>query len=1563
MPARRQPTVDKDRPSKNRRPAFRLGRLIAALFLIALLLLSAGVFFHRALLRAYAPTILETLAEEFEAYYELELTWNGYSIEGLNDFTIAGVTIRDIPTDTPLLTLDSIRVRTSLFAVAIRGKNPMGAVTSVELNHPVITLGKEEGRWNTGKLLEPGEGEAFEFPGRLGILVNDGTIDWLGGEIETGYPFPPSRISGLQGIFRLGANGGMGFSFDGVFSSGEIEPASIDVTGTFDPDTYMMHINSTVQAFDLSSLRSLLEQYEINAIDGMVDAEISILVGPEAGDTGFSVLGQATMSGGAIETEMLDLPVRDASGVIHFSHESVFTSGLSADVDGASVTARGRLADFAAESISADLIVEAEGIQASTMQRLAPEMTGIPVDGSLNGRAEVEISGDEISAFLSANSSGISVMGIQSGIDEVFAWYSDDKLVLNNARINVYGGTIAGGGTVDMSSDELMYDFSLSATGIPVEELTDSLPTETANNYMPTGILSGDVEISGQGLSTPLMIGVIRTRGMRVPAYPDLPPATAVVPIEISGDEIHIRGMDARLEGATLLCEGTYRIGGGFNGTIAITIEEKNLIKNATGMPVEGEFALAGDIAYSPGESPTFGGEVFLTDGIFGTLNVPNLSARIDAIEGGIVISELSGLMSGGEIHGDLTVPISNGGAARDTGSFVISSFDISQLLPEGQSSLIATSLEMTADVEYIRDTRTLNFDMNVKDDAARLGPNNMSTTDDGIDFRIVIPLQDMVSAHVIASGMLEITPASAPVYRGRILTPYSAQVVREITDLLTGRIIEIYGEASTAIPAVNGIFTVNADFFDLLGNVSGSVNISTGPTQIAGNDLESTMLAFTSGDGITWNLDMDIDAGETGRFELSGNLERAELLSESTLDLSANIIDSGLRKVVGFAGLSELGRTSGTINASGGITGTLREPVIDSFIVTMGESEAFGIPLESASAGFSYSAPMVQLTSLEIAGRDGFRLLGAGAIDISAPSITNASLVMRVDQFDLQVISRAIESEFPLAGIASATVQLAQDALGPKILYDAGIDELGWQTQNENVPMGRLTLQAESRPGEEQIQIRSLRLARNGETMNLSGLVPSSLTDAGAELFDLTLVSETGYNPTMPEGVIEGVAWEGGLGPVNLAWTGSAIAPNIYGDISVGIRNISYMDSVIVQSIEGTLYAENSVIIASPESVRVTGEGWQLGVDGRINIDNMMKRIHTGMDLSLVQVSEQPVRISGPGFAFAIALGTDDRAPRFVLSYNSLEPSALLSSDFSIMGGQVDIARLPLEEDNDGSTQQQSATEEPEARSNLTFDINVLIGAGIRVQNGNMMNAVFETGELNLAGPLDNIVLAGSINAPTGWIDLFGNHFVLTEPLECIFTTFTPLTDPLVKATAQTHMREVQSPGMYGEELTVTARIDSRLSNMIENLQLTSDPPLNRDQIIAALAYEDVIFRTFGNYVLGDGTPSAGFSDTDLTGMALPFATSYLSRYIRREAGFTDFEISFDRDQNILIYLEKEVFNNVVMFYRQRFGPDTQDEYEWGSRYRWRPRSWVGFEVDNDEDITGLVEYIIPIN
>lgn len=1504
-----------------------------------------------------------------EAYNDLEFTWDGYSIAGAGDFAIAGVRIRDIPSDTDLLTCDSLRIRTSLLTLALRGQDPIRGVTSVELNRPVCSLGRTHDRWNTGNLLEPREVEPYRFPGRLGIVVKNGVIDWRGGEIAHGFPFPPARISGLNGIFRIGANGGMGLTLDGMLSASEIEPAAISLQGTYDPDRYLIHLNVGAQALDMTLGREIASKYRIHELAGLADTSVSFLIGPDAGRLGYSILGKADISGGSAHTDFLDMTLEDVSGTIHFSHESVFASGLQGKVDGAPTTASGRLADFGARRLSIDLVADAQGIQKSFIAKVAPVAENFPLTGAFNTRLELASSTQGITALVSADSPSLSVLTVPISLDDFFGWYSDGRLVAQRAEVGVAGGRVAADGTIDIAGDKPVYEFHVEATDVRSEELAAYIPIAARRDMMPRGVLSGEADVSGRGVDPPTIEGRLLAQRLTVPAYPGLPPARATVPFACSENEIRISGACIDTQGAILLAEGEYSPGGSFKGSVELTVEDPHLVQRGLGIPFQGEFAVAGDISYSVPDGAGFTGECYLTDGNLGGIDAPDLSARVALSPSEIRVWELSGLVGGGEIAGELTIPIAVASTRESSsmwtspiGTFVLTHFNVGRLLPPQYASIVSTSLEFNGEAEYSREERLLTFNVSVVEPAARVGPNTMFTDDEGISLRIALPLADRENASVLVSGVLNSRPAGAPVYRGRVLTPYSARVVREVTDLLTGRVVQMGEAEALALPAVTGSFDIQAILQRAFTSPFGTIEITTGAVDVSGIQLVSAAAHLASENGANWDVGLEIDAGDAGSFRIGGEIERGPTLAESTLALSAAIENSGLDGLFRLMGLAGMGRSSGTVDGSGTIGGTLTNPFVDEFQLTLGESEAFGIPLSQGGATFAYDPPVLNVTGLEIEGSDGFRALGAGAIDLTSPSLAGANLVLRVDEFNLQVISRALDIRFPLAGVASGTLQLAQDAFGPKILYSARIDGISWLSDTESLFLGDLTFSAETRPGDPQLNIKNLLLTRNGEQISLSGLIPANLRDSGAELFDLRLISDTGFTPPVPPGAITpGLAWDGGLGSVHLALTGSIAYPVISGEMNFGIRNVRAGETVLVNSIGDTLRIENSVIKLSPDGFRMTGDGWEAGLNGWIDLKSLLHFLERAAitspiaDIELVRISDGPLRLNGPGFELQVIPGTDKEAIRLTSQARWPDFEATIEGKVSVVGGQVDIARLPEFPTRDPDV------EVPE--SPLSFNLRAELLAGLRVQNGNMLNLTFESAQIDLTGNLSYPVLAGSLYAPTGWIDLFGNHFVLIEPVEMTLSSFYPPTNPHVKATAQTHLREARSPGLYGEELVVTARIDSRLSNLMENLSLTSDPPLSQDELMAALAYEDVMFRTFGSYVLGDSRTSPGFGDVDFTGVALPLATSYLSRYIRREAGFSDFEISFDREQNILIYLEEEVFDNVVMYYSQKFGPTAEDDFLWGARYRWRPRSWVGFEVDNEEKITPQVEYIIPIN
>lgn len=1541
------------------RSGFRLRRLIGSLFVLLLLILSAAVFLHRSLLRAYAPGILSQLSTEMRVFYDLDFTYDGYRIDHLSDFTITGVEITDIRTGLPFLYTNSIRIQTSLPAMTIRGKNPLKAVTSVSLENPVITLGKEEEKWNTGTLFEPGDGEPFQFPGRLGIHIHNGKIIWLGGEISDGYPLRPLEINRLEGIFRLGVQGGMGVSLDGQISSDGIEPSNLSVTGNYDVENFLMQLNAGIETLDLEYVDVIADNMGLHDIDGFADGFlISVLIGPGTGDRGFSILGQGTLRDGAVNTDLLNLSGNSLAGDLYFSHESVFSPGLEGVVDGANASVSGRLTNFGAPMKSTDLYIEATGLHPSFINKFAADFDTSILGGSLNAKATVATSVEKgVEVILGGNSSNLSILMFPATVPEFTGWFSDKKFVVNSVEIQVMEGTVHASGVVDTSPETRGYDFEILAGNIPARQIAQYLMPSAESMLSGEGTVSGEISVFSNDAGEMQVTGVIGAEKIAVLSIEGLGDISASFPFEFNGSDVNFQGATVSADGVTLLSEGRYSLDEGFNGSVTVTVNKKELISSITGLQIEGEFAVAGDISFNPAAGLNFNGEGYLTDGRFSNMVVPNLSSRIVVDDEAIRISELSGVIGSGALEGELVIPLDRSQAYDSAGHINISGLDIGPLLPEKYSTVIATSLNISGDAEYVGIDNKVVLNMLLTEESARIGPSELITLEDGLRIVSNFPLDDISAASAEVTGRIELRQAGAPVYQGRELSEFSERIVSGVTNLLAGVPEGQPAGAAALLPQITGIFNIESDFTNLLGETTGHLRVVGDDIRLPSINITSADLSVGSSDGIEWAIDLSLDAGDAGTFNIDGVISRSEILTNSMIDLNTTVQNSALSGLFEAAGLAGYERSSGFVSGTGTVSGTLANPIIDEFVLNVGESEAFGIQISQGEASFSLSPPELNLDSLNLEGASGFRALGAGMIDLKSPSLTSASLVLRVDEFDLDVISVAFEMDFPVSGILSGTVQLSQDAKGPNILYNASIAGLSYLLGEEYIPLGDLSLSASGRPGTDTIQIGSLTLVNGDESISLSGAIPARFDISALTNLNLSLDSDSGYTIPVPEKVVEsGIEWSGGLGPTHLTMTGGIIG--LSGQIGLDLRDIRYFESTVAQAVSGTLNVQNAVITVAPDSAGITGTDWVLGFDGRLDLAQIIPYLLTGTasfgHLSFVQMTNTPIRFSGPGFNFSLVPGIGENALGIDLGADRNGFNATASGLISIAGGQVDISRLP--------EFPQSEQTESEPLSGFTFDIQTEITSNVRVQNGNMMNVNFQQGGLTLEGSVARPELTGKIIANDGWIDLLGNHFVLIEPLEFTFTRFHSISDPRINATAQTQLRNVQSPGFYGEDLVITANIDGQLSRLIDNLHLSSEPPLSEDSIIAALAYEDFIFRSIGNTLLGDGPSSAGFSDVDITGMSLSFATSYLSRHIRRKAGFTDFEISLDERQNLMLYLEKEVFDNVVMYYRQSFGPDAEDEYLLGARYRWRPRSWVGLEFNGDDEITPRIQYIIPI-
>jgi len=1512
-----------------------------------------AIILHRSLLRVYAPIILRTAAEAVDEEYELTLEWDGYSISEISDFTITGIRVSDSETGSEILTTESLRVRTSLLSLILRRQDPIQAVTSVEVEHPSVTISETDGKLNIEKLFREREEKPRALPGRISVSINEGTVIWQGGAVGEGMVIGEARITRLNGHARIEPDDSIGLNFEGLLNDIGDGASTFSVTGTYDPATSNLRAGILTNGIDIGYARDLLTPYGVETLHGSADVNTVVVIGPDAGERGFSFAGYADLDGVGGETEFTDMPVTNARGRIHFTDNSIFTPNLLVNVDQADVRIAGRMTGFLDGEMSAKVVVLSDNFRASTLRTYLVDVSGIPRMGNLEVMIEVEYDPDGLKAIIEANAPNLIYHGLPYSLNEFRGWFSGDSFVIDHGEIGLFGGRISGNGYVDFSGDETSYNIALSAEGLPAERIVPFMTDKLGTEYIPSGPVDGDFMLSGGNGEEFSLDGIIRAGSVAVPAYYGLPPARIELPISYDRETVRVTGGTVAASGLTGLMEGTFSMESGLSGSFAVTVDDGDIAEIITGAELRGQIASAGDFSYRAGSGFDLAGDFYLSDGSFHGISIPRLSAGIEIGSGGIRLTDVSGFMGGGEVSGDILIPTGetvNG----SNGSFTLSRLNLGQLLPEGSRSALSTSLDVSGSLDYDPVEEKIILDMRIGDETARVGPNAIVTGTDGISLRVGIKTGGSGKVTLEASGRLSSTPAGAPVYRGRELTPYSSRIIDEVSAVVTGRLSGSEDIAVPVIPLVEGELAFDITLDDLFGNAYGEINLDCTGLTYGDLIIPSISLGLSSVDGIRWTTGLAVDAGSLGAFDLSGQIERAEIIADSPFSLSAAVHDSGIRDILGVLGIDEPDRTSGSIGGAGVVSGTLNDPSIDSFQLSFAESEALGIPLSRGEANFSYNAPLLQLSGISIDGLDGFRALGAGAVDLEQFSLANPNFVLRVDEFNLDVISRLTDAKFPLCGTASATVQLAHDALGMKILYDMDITGVELVQDDERVTLGDLKLRAESRPGDHIVYVEECELRKGQEWLGVTGewVLPGN-GDTGHSL-NLAVVSPTGYDLPIPRGVVSDIiSLNAGLGPVDLAITGDSSEPDINGSMDFLMSDIRYDDSQIIQAVNGTILFTDSIATTNPQMFRIIGDDWEMGLDGYTDLKAFMRGEISGSRLSVVQVSQEPIRLSGPGFEFDFILGIEEEAPSLNLTGTPLELSAVISGKAYMAGGEVDFEDL----------QPIAAPAESDEPGRFNLDVSLELSEGLRIINGNKFSFIFEYGELEATGPIDRPSLTGNIIAPTGWLDIIGNHFVLIEPLEFIFTSIYPPTDPRLVAVAQTTLREVKSPGNFEDELVITARINDRLSNITGSIDLSSNPPLSQDQILAALAYEDVVIRTIGNTLMGDSGLDSGFSGSDFSGLALPFATSYISRYIRREAGFSDFELSLDESQNVLVYLEKEVFNNFVMYYTQKFGPDVTDDYRWGARYRWRPRSWVGFEVDNDEEITPQVQYIIPID
>lgn len=1596
------PDKSKGAPSE-KRSKFHLGRLLLTLLSIFLLIVSLAIFLHRQLLQAYAPAMLDSLAWSMEEFYGLKFEYEGTKVSGLNDFDITGIKLTDITQDSTFFTCTSIRIRSSVFAIMLRGMDPVQAVTAVEIENPVINLGREEGKWNTGTLFEPGEGEPYDFPGILTVTMRNGKFEWLGGELADGVGLRNCWIKNFESELKLTNNSSMGITLDGILGGINVTESGISITGEYNPETYEMKISTSAPELDLSLLSEWLQEYNFNHITGTSNTSATILIGQSAGEDGWSLAGIGELNNGTISYEDYSAFASDLAGPLHFSGKSLFTSGIDGRVGPADINISGRLGDFG--DTSYNLRIDADKIDEWLAGIMYPPLIFMPLQFDLSGTVEINGKTENL-RFRASDVHGVcNYDGTIFNVEDLDGWYESKKLTIASALLNFFGGNISAAGTADFNNLPPVYSATASGYGFDVEELQYLVAPQSTGGLMRGGTASFSVSLQNDETGHPVYYGIADAGGIYLDGYTQYGSLHVNLPFRGNTDSVAITGISASSAVLSAIGSGTYNFDSGFTGDIAIVSSHDGILLSDSPY-IAGNFAFAGDLDYSASSGVGLDGEAVISHAYVNSMELPEIATRINLTGDSLTLSEISGVVGGGIVEGDLTFPVS-AGSSLTSGNFKIAGINVGNFLDPPYNEIFATSLDINGNLVYTPDAASggiFTLELLISDDNVMIGPNLLSTGEEPLSASLSIPVRDISSAGMTINGKINSKPTGAALYEGRILTEYSAEVVRRVTELLSGQTYDV--SVLPEIPALDGAISIDLSVKNLIAGANGYIELLSDGISIRGWQLKAVTARLESLDGERWTTDLILDSGESGSLSISGEITRAASFRESIIDLNAAISNSGLNQAFQFLGLSEYGKFTGEISGSGSIGGTIGSPTVRGFQLNMSESEAFGISLDQGTLNFGFDSPNLTFESLDLTGKDGFRALGQGSIDLSSPSLTNANFVFRVDNFDLQDTSGFTGTESPVSGSLSAVIQLAHDGLGPKVIYRFDVTSFGINTSGNTFNIGDIHLSAMQRPDSNILEISNIEITNGDESVHAEGQFPFIHTEdvpfiiqflnkepinppieAMNRIMELAvnyrhnirIWSDSGYSPDIPPGLFaQGLSWSGGFGPFELNIGGKLIEPTITGDLNINVTDIRLGDLVLANGLSGQLSGTEDSLIAERGNLYFHGPDWRVELEGELDmgfVQSSLKNIllpalgpqvqpvTTVNDeangdsptvetviarplLSLSLPENEPITFSGSGYSVKLARSSMGGPPGLFLTDKGFQIAGALE----LVSGNLDLSKLP---------------ELPKGGSDRTypfvdFDFGVYIGGTFRVLNGNLFSFDFTDGNIILMGSDVNPYFLGGISAPSGWLDLFGNHFTLTEPVELRFTQLEPF-NPIVKAGARTIIRNVRSPGFYGEELAVNARIDSRMNNIIDSVQLTSDPDLPQDQIIAALAYEDFLFRTVGGTLLGDSTGgTSGFDSIDFSTVAIPFAASFITKYLRREVGLSDFQLSYDNDNHVRIYIESEVFDNVQMYFYQTFGPDISNDYLWGTRYRFRPRSYFVVELDSNEDVTTKVEYII---
>jgi translocation and assembly module TamB len=643
----------------------------------------------------------------------------------------------------------------------------------------------------------------------------------------------------------------------------------------------------------------------------------------------------------------------------------------------------------------------------------------------------------------------------------------------------------------------------------------------------------------------------------------------------------------------------------------------------------------------------------------------------------------------------------------------------------------------------------------------------------------------------------------------------------------------------------------------------------------------------------------------KTGSFQLSGSvLFRADPL----IDLRITSAQGALTTLLGLGRVRSPFVLTGSLDGDVRATGPVSNPHA-SLDLRLADGRIGDEPIQEAVVRAELANRSVNLETLRIAPGRG-ELVGAGQINLQGRS----EVEFGGTGVDFDLLKPLFNLQRPLRGSMDFTLQLTGELNDPLVGLSAAVSDGGIGPMS----FDRLTLQAFYRAGQFNIEHGVVQEGRH--RVQVAGSVPfnparmrlddSRPVDLRLELVDSDLSLLTLFSERIEHA-------EGHLaGAVSI--TGTAAQPHLQGQVAAagGILKVRGLDPPLTDVQAQITFTEDTLRV---DSLRArAGEG-AVAVTGTVGFRRFRP---DQFDLTLASDGS---RLNLPG----LFSGRVDGEVR--VTGTPTRPEISGTATFS--NGDILVAAA-----------QRLATRPANGTSGPRLEIDVHTGDALWVNIGGLRFQV--DGAVRTTGTLNAPRLSGEVVAERGAFVAFNTTFRLVEG-RATFSEFRGMT-PFIDALAETRLsipRPTPSRPSNFERATVRLHVTGTPDAL--DLQLSSDPPFSRNEIIAALG------RQSGFAALFTG-------GTDLEAALLNELSNALfgqvGRAVASALGLQEFTLEYDAERQLSLRIGTLLIENLYLTWTTFLTRTANQTTElipeprtvWALEYRLSPTTRVSFSVDN---------------